>query len=107
MTTLILVLLIALWLLGYINIPQIPLNNTVIISLLGKNVTLYDLIIALLITWLIGVLPSPFRQIASVLFLLWILAFFGIIAITNFANIIVIALIVGLAFYIISGYGRA
>jgi hypothetical protein len=104
MLTLILGLLILLWILGYINIPQLPLNNTVILNLLGKNVTLYDLLITLIILWLIGIIPSPFRQIASVLFLLWILAFFGIIAITNFSNIIVIAIIVGLAFYILSGY---
>ena len=104
MLTLILGLLILLWILGYINIPQLPLNNTVVLNLLGKNVTLYDLLITLIILWLIGIIPSPFRQIASVLFLLWILAFFGIIAITNFSNIIVIAIIVGLAFYILSSY---
>ena len=104
MLTLILGLLILLWILGYINIPQLPLNNTVILNLLGKNVTLYDLLITLIILWLIGIIPSPFRQIASVLFLLWILAFFGIIAITNLSNIIVIAIIVGLAFYILSSY---
>lgn len=106
MALVVLILLIALWFFGYIQIPQFPLSNTVLFSLMGRNVTLSDLILTLLILWVIGILPSPFRQIALVILVLWILSFFGIVVITNFANIIIISLIVGVAFYLISGWGK-
>lgn len=106
MALVVLILLVALWFFGYIQIPQLPLQNTVLFTILGKNVTLFDLILTLLILWVIGILPSPFRQIALVLLVLWILSFFGIVVITNFANIIIISLIAGVAFYLISGWGK-
>ncbi len=92
----ILVALIALWFLGYIRIdglPTIPDIQLFVIN--GQPITLCNVLIFAVICWAIGVLPSPFRQIAGVLLLLWILATLGILAISGLASIIVIAIIVG------------
>lgn len=48
-------------------------------------------------------LPSPFREIATVILVLWLLSLFGIIAIAGFSQILIIALIVGIGIYLIRG----
>lgn len=97
MIGIVLVVLIALWFLGYIRIqglPPIPDIQLFVIN--GRPITLWDLLILLVIGWAIGVLPSPLRQIAGVLLLLWILATLGILSIAGLPSIIVIAVIIGL-----------
>ncbi len=91
----IIVVLLILWFLGYLHIPA-GLPHLVLFNINGHPVTLFDLLILLLVAWAIGILPSPFRQIAGVLLLLWILAVIGIIAVSGLATILVIAIIVGL-----------
>lgn len=103
MTIAVLIFLILLWVLGYINIPYISINNIVLFDLLGKAITLYDILIFALMVWLIDLLPWPFRGLAGVVLALWLLAFFGIIAIAGLSQIIVLALIVGLIAYLLSG----
>src|SRR5689334_7511458 len=104
MLTLLLALLVILWLLGYLNLPSFPISDIVLFTLFGKDISLYDLLIFAAILWLIGLLPSPFREIAGVLLIIWLLAFFGIIAIAGFTNIIVIAIIIGLVLYLLGGF---
>lgn len=103
MLEIVLVFLILLFILGYIDIPNLPLRDTVLFNLFGRSITLYDLILFLIILWVIELLPWPFRGIAMVLLLLWILSFFGIIMIAGFSNIVVLAIIVGIVAYIIRG----
>jgi hypothetical protein len=95
MLEIILVLLVILWFLGYIhlgiNIPDIRL-----LVINGHAITLVNLLIFLLILWAIGILPSPFRQIAGVLVVLWVLSILGFIAIAGLSNLLVIAIIVGI-----------
>ena len=50
--------------------------------------------------WLIDILPSPFREIAIVALLVWILATLGVIVIAGLQQIVLIALIVGLTMYL-------
>ncbi len=97
MLGILLVVLIALWFLGYLRIdglPTIPDIQLFVIN--GQPITLWNLLIFAVICIAIGVLPSPFRQIAGVLLLLWILATLGILAISGLASIIVIAIIIGI-----------
>jgi uncharacterized membrane protein YqjE len=54
----------------------------------------------------VGSLPSPLRQIAVVFILVWILSLLVIIAVAGFSSILVIAIIVGVLLYILSGAGR-
>src|SRR4029079_7853584 len=99
MLTNILVLLIILWLIGYgpfINL-SVPL-----LHLGGRSITLWDLLIFGVILWLIGILPSPFREIAGIFFILWILSVLGILAFAGSASMLLIAIIVGLVLYSIA-----
>jgi hypothetical protein len=94
----ILLLLIVLWFLG---VNPIAALDFPLFTFGGQTIDLWDLILFGVILWLIGILPSPFRQIAGVAFVLWLLALFGIIAIAGLSNIIVLAMIVGLILYIV------
>lgn len=94
----IVLILIILWFLGYVNIGNINIPDFPLFTLNGNIISLWDVLIFAVIIWAIGVLPSPFRQIAGVALLLWILATLGIIAIAGLSSLIVIALILGLIF---------
>lgn len=96
MLTLILVLLILAWFLGYVSIPGIPIPPIVLFNINGHDITVWNLLVFLLILWAINLLPSPLREIAAVILILWILSTLGIIAIAGLASILVIAVIVGL-----------
>lgn len=96
MIAVILIILIVLWFLGYINISGLNLPNFILFNLNGRDISLWDVLILLVIGWAIGVLPTPLRQIAGVLLVIWVLATLGILAITGLAQIIVLAVIIGL-----------
>ena len=99
----ILVILFLLWLAGY---APFAVLHTILLRFNGFAITLWDILIFLVFIWLVGILPSPLRQIAVVFILIWILASLGIIAIAGLSNILVIAIIVGVLLYVISGGGR-
>lgn len=103
MIAVILILLIILWFLGYIHLPLLPISDFVLLNFFGRPITLYDLLIFLVIVWLIGLLPGLFRQIAAILLVIWLLSFFGLIAIAGLGNIIVLVVIFGLIYYLLSG----
>src|SRR5260221_5494305 len=92
MLNLILLFLIILWFLGYLQVPLFAIS---VFSISGHSITLNDILVFLVILWLIGILPYPFRQIASVLLLLWVLSSLGVIAIAGFSTIVLIAIIFG------------
>jgi hypothetical protein len=102
MVGLIAIILIFLWFLGYIHIESFPIPNFQLFVINARPVTLWDLLIFLVVCWAIAILPTPLRQIAGVLLALWTLALFGIIAITGFSQVIVIAIIVGLLWSLFS-----
>ena len=95
-------LLVLFYFLGYISIPGLVLPNLALFTINGQNITLWNLLILLLVTSLLGLLPSPLREIAGVVLILWILSTLGILAIAGLSSILVIAIIVGLALYLLS-----
>ena len=95
----IIVLLLLFWLAGYIHLP-LDLSSYAIFPFNGQSITVYNLVVFGLILWVIGILPRPFREIVSVVLLLWVLSVFGIIAISGLSNILVIALVIGLLVYL-------
>lgn len=95
-----LVILITLWFLGYLRIDAIPVPDLVLFSLNGQSITLWNILILLVIATVIGILPSPFREIASVLAVLWVLSVLGILALGGLSSMLVIAIIVGLVLYL-------
>jgi len=96
MLAILLVVLIILFFLGYIHIGNLTIPDITLFSLNGRPITLWNILILLVISWALSILPSPLREIAGVLLVLWILSVLGIIAVAGFSQIIVIAIIVGI-----------
>ena len=80
--------------------------HIILLKFNGFSVTIWDLLIFLVLIWLVGSLPSPFRQIAVVFILIWVLSILGIIAVAGLPSILVIAIIVGVLLYVLGGGGR-
>ncbi|SRR6266568_2760709 len=100
-----LLVLIVLWFLGYIRVGGINVPDVALFTVNGQSITLWSLLILLVVFAIIGALPGPFRAIAGVLLILWILSVLGILAFSGLSSILVIAIIVGLALYLLSGAG--
>ena len=96
MAGILIVVLLLLYFFGYITIPWFTIPNPLLFTFGGHPILLSSLLIFLAILWAIGVLPSPLRQIAMVVFVLWLLSTLGFIAIAGLSNLLIIALIVGL-----------
>jgi hypothetical protein len=103
MLIILLIILIILWFFGYIQISGLTIPDLTLFSINGHPITLWNILILLVVAIIIGVLPNPFRAIASVFLVLWILAVLGILAFAGMSNIIVIAIIIGLIIYVVSG----
>ena len=99
----ILLILVVFWLLGY---GPFTVLHIILLQFNGIAITIWDILIFLVFMWLVGILPSPLRQIAVVFILIWVLSLLGIIAIAGLSNILVIAVIVGVLLYALSGGGR-
>ncbi len=96
MLEILLILLVILWLTGYINVSSFPLPDYVLFNLNGQPITLWNLIIFFLIVGAIGILPSPIREIAGVLLILWVLSILGILALGSLSSLLVLAIIIGI-----------
>lgn len=97
-----LVILIILWFFGYIGIPAV-LPDIVLFNINSRPITLWSILILIVVSWLIGLLPSPFREIATVLLLLWILSTLGIFAFAGLSSLLIIAIIIGITVYLLRG----
>jgi hypothetical protein len=93
--------LILLWLTGNLRISGLTVPQMVLFRINGQPVTVVNLLICIVIIWALGALPSPFREVAGVLFVLWLLSLLGVIAIAGLSNLIVIAIIVGIVISIL------
>src|SRR5579864_8086993 len=103
MLVFLLIILIALWFFGYITVSMFAFPDVTLFAINGHPITLWNLLIFLVIAAIVGALPGPFRAIAGVFLVLWVLAVLGILAFSGLSSILVVAVIVGLLFYIISG----
>jgi hypothetical protein len=102
----ILVLLVVLWVLGYVNVPSFVVPDIPLFAINGHMVTLVEGLIFLVLLAAAGMLPTPLRQIAFVAMVLWVLSTLGIVAITGLSSILVIAVIVGLIASLFGLIGR-
>lgn len=95
-----LVVLFILWFLGYVHIGSISVPDAILFTINGRSVTLWDLLILLIISWIIGILPGPLRAVAAVLLILWVLSVLGIISLAGIglSSLLVIAIIAGVLF---------
>lgn len=73
-------ILIIIVLLAILSSVSIPFLGYGLFSLFGVTFTVRLVVTLVLVTWLITLLPSPLREIASIFFVLWFFstfAFFG------------------------------
>lgn len=97
MVGVIVIILAVLWLLGFIHIGTITIPNIVLFTINSHPVTLWNLLILLVIGWAIRILPTPFREITTILLILWILSILGIISvIAGLSNILVVVIIIAI-----------
>lgn len=97
------VILIILWFLGYIQVSGLAIPNITLFYINAHPITLWNLLTLLVVALIVGILPNPFRAIASVFLILWILSVLGILAFAGLSSILIVAIIVGLLVYIVSG----
>lgn len=93
MVQIILVLLVLLWLTGFIHIPVL---NASLFSIAAHPFTLQSLLFLILIIWVISLLPGIFRTILTILFVLWLLSAIGLFA--GLSHIIILLLILVIVF---------
>ncbi len=104
-----LAIIILLLVLGYvfgmvqIQIPGLEILKSTLMIVNGKAITWLQVIMLGIILWALGALPSPFRQIAVGLGILWILSILGIISIVWTGNFVIIAMVVLLFLAIVMG----
>lgn len=98
-----LVVLIILWALGFLPTNGIYIPDMTFFVFNGHSITLLNIIALIVISWIVGILPSPFRLIASILLVLWVLSILGILALSGLSQWLVLTIIVGLVFYILRG----
>lgn len=96
MIEILLVLLVVFWGLGYLRVDGLNFPNMSLFQLNSHAISLREVLIFAVVLWAIGILPSPFREIAGILLALWVLSLLGLIAIAGLSNLIVIAIIVGI-----------
>jgi hypothetical protein len=96
MLEILLIVLVILWLTGNLSIPGIVIPDFLLFVVNGRSISLWDVITFVIIVWVLSLLPHPFREIAAVLLVLWVLSLFGILAIAGLANLIVIGIIIGI-----------
>ena len=95
MLALVLAILIVLWFLGIVQINSFTIPHIKLFALNGHTITLVNVLIFFAILWLTELLPSPFRQVAFALLILYALSLFGFIVIAGFSNLVIVAVIVG------------
>jgi hypothetical protein len=96
MLELLLIFLILFWALGYVHVEGLRIPNITLFTLNRHVISLWDILIFVVVLWAVGLLPSPFREIAGVLLVLWVLSLLGILAIAGLSNLLVIAIIIGI-----------
>lgn len=96
MLEILVVVLIVLWLTGNLAIPGLAIPRVTLFSLNGHPITLWNILIFIVTVWAASLLPSPFKEIAGVLLVLWVLSLLGIIAFAGLTNLLVIVMIVWL-----------
>jgi hypothetical protein len=103
LTALLLVLLI-LWLLGYLQIGDVAFLRMPVATVAGRQITVLDLLVAISVIWVIAALRGPIALAAFVLLILLGLSIFGLVAIEGIplTSLVVLVAIVGLLVHIVT-----
>lgn len=107
MLEVIVLLIVLLWFFGYVTIPGLVIPQIPLFSINGHLVTLWEILLLLVIASTVGMLPSPFNEFAIILIILWVASTLGFVAIAGLSNLLLVTIVVGLVFYLISGRNRS
>lgn len=88
-----LMILIVLFVAGYVTIPGIHIPNYQLYTFNHHIFTLNELLIVLVLFWIIGFVPRFMRIFVGALLLIWIVSTLGIIAVKNLPAIVIGVLI--------------
>jgi hypothetical protein len=94
----IILILLLLWFMGIVNIPSLSFQNMTVLYFNGKPINLAAVFTFFIIIMVLGILPKPIKQIAAVLFIIWVLSTGGIITFVGISNLMVIGIITSLVF---------
>lgn len=89
-----LMILIILYVLGYVNIPGVTIPNYHIYAFNHHVITLNEILITAAIFLMIGFAPRFLRIIAGALLIIWVISTLGFINVKGLQSIIIISLIV-------------
>ena len=101
MLQILLVLLILLWLTGNVSFSILTPLSIVLFYINGRPITLGNIIALFILVWVLGFLPSPLRQIAMILIVLWLLSLAGILVIAGTSGLLLTLLIVGILLHVV------
>lgn len=96
MPGIVVIALLVLWMLGVIQVPGLAIRDFTLFRFQNHTVTLLEVLIFLVLLWAIETLPSPLRELTVLAVILWLLSTLGIIVVAGLANILVLAVVVGL-----------
>lgn len=100
MLEVLIITLFLLWILGLIRVNGFVLPDAYLFSLNSVDISLWNIITLLILTWVVGLLPSPFSEIAAVMLILWILAVLGVFSFTGMPSILMLTILIGLVLYL-------
>lgn len=89
-----LVLLLALFLLGFVKIPGVTIPNYHLFTFNHHVVTLFELLTVIVIFGMLVLLPRFLRIVVGALLIIWIISLLGIIAVQGLPIITIVTLMV-------------
>jgi hypothetical protein len=93
----VLIVLIAMWFLGYIPIPWLTIPTWPLFTFNGQVITIYHVIMLILVVWALSFMPGPVRMVAGILLAVWLLSILGISILGGLSHWIMIGLIIAIA----------
>ena len=97
------VILLILWLLGFLQLGNNDVLRVTIVTIQDHPIRVLDALVAIVVIWLIFALPGPLAIAAGALLALWALTMAGIIAVQGLPiNVLVIlAILVGVMIHLV------
>jgi hypothetical protein len=94
-----LLLLIGLFLLGFVQIPGISIYNYHLFTFNHHNITLFEVLTVIVVFALLGFIPKLLRIVIGALLIIWILSTLDIIMVKGLPVITIVVLMVVLSFH--------
>ncbi|MGI8419649.1 MAG: hypothetical protein ACR2LN_03315 [Candidatus Levyibacteriota bacterium] len=94
-----LVILLALFLLGFVHIPGVNIQNFKLFVMNHHTITLYEVLIVIVAFGLLMFLPRFMRIIVGALLIIWIISTLGIIMVNGLPAISIIILLLVVTFH--------